>query len=172
MGYRFILFTYRQNKLAKWISGQEQYVRDLEKPKVLKRKGFVHREPFAPPKSVISKWEATCRHMRDAERAAVQYGMRVMRMDFMEVVTNPCNATAKILAAWLNDVPHNRIEGLKCEPTMMHVYPHANGLANRMGEENALEIERQLKGTAYEWMLDLHATQWPQEAKGSVCCGW
>eukprot|EP00958_Prasinococcus_capsulatus_P021561 scaffold2927_cov408-Prasinococcus_capsulatus_cf.AAC.5 len=95
-----------------------------------------------------------------------------MRMDFMEVVTNPCNATAKILAAWLNDVPHNRIEGLKCEPTMMHVYPHANGLANRMGEENALEIERQLKGTAYEWMLDLHATQWPQEAKGSVCCGW
>eukprot|EP00958_Prasinococcus_capsulatus_P022131 scaffold3081_cov242-Prasinococcus_capsulatus_cf.AAC.1 len=76
MGYRFILFTYRQNKLAKWISGQEQYVRDLEKPKVLKRKGFVHREPFAPPKSVISKWEATCRHMRDAERAAVQYGMR------------------------------------------------------------------------------------------------
>eukprot|EP00958_Prasinococcus_capsulatus_P022139 scaffold3083_cov440-Prasinococcus_capsulatus_cf.AAC.6 len=153
---------------------------------------------------MIDQWEATCAHMRDAQRAAEQYGIRystalapcmmsihartsvhdmtscpdsswscrVMRMDFMEVVTNPCNATAKILEAWLNDVPHSVIEGMKCVPTVNHMYPHASGLASRIGEENALEIERQLKGTAYEWMLDLHATQWPRDGKDSVCFEW
>eukprot|EP00958_Prasinococcus_capsulatus_P004982 scaffold468_cov430-Prasinococcus_capsulatus_cf.AAC.5 len=140
--------------------------------------------------------------MQDAQRAAEQYGIRystalvlcmmsiydstslkdttpyssgscrVMRMDFMEVVTNPCNATTKILEAWLNDVPRSVIEGLKCEPTVNHVHPHASGLASRIGEENALEIERQLNGTAYEWMLDLHATQWPRDGKDSVCFEW
>eukprot|EP00958_Prasinococcus_capsulatus_P009367 scaffold911_cov361-Prasinococcus_capsulatus_cf.AAC.9 len=95
-----------------------------------------------------------------------------MKMDFMDMVRAPCSAANKVLRAWLKDVPPSLIDSLECKPAEDHVFSHAEGLKDRIGYANSLSIERQLRGTPYEWMLDLHATQWPEDLHDATCFGW
>eukprot|EP00958_Prasinococcus_capsulatus_P028577 scaffold6982_cov449-Prasinococcus_capsulatus_cf.AAC.7 len=194
MGSRFVLFTYRQNKLARWISSLEQT-----------KQQFTYQfmeKPNHPPLLLIDEWETLCDQVREARHAAEQYGMRcvlpnchtfawfneakaespitiatgyvhvkhrVLKMDFMQMVSATCEAAKEILYVWLNDVERSEIDRLECLPQVDHRFPHPEGLVDRVGLENALEIERQLNGTAYEWMLDLHATSWPPGHEREAC---
>eukprot|EP00958_Prasinococcus_capsulatus_P002622 scaffold225_cov388-Prasinococcus_capsulatus_cf.AAC.14 len=97
---------------------------------------------------------------------------RVLKMDFIPVVMDTCHAAKEVLHAWLNDVERSEIDGLQCRPLVEHRSPHPQGLVDRVGLENAAAIEHQLNGTAYEWMLDLHATQWPKGHEGVACFEW
>eukprot|EP00958_Prasinococcus_capsulatus_P014483 scaffold1523_cov426-Prasinococcus_capsulatus_cf.AAC.7 len=65
---RTVVFLYRHNKLAEWVSYAE-----LRPPARLEFWGTVEGPAN---KSLVHEWEETCTHFKDAETTAAELGMR------------------------------------------------------------------------------------------------
>jgi len=160
---RLLVFVYRHNKLAQWVSYAE-----LSKKA---REEFWGAASGAPTKRLIDDWEDTCRNLKEAEETAAAVGMRVVKLDFLEIARDSCGAARMILRAWLHDVPETELETLECFPVSGHKTVHAEGLSLRVGASAADAVVEELTGTVYEWMLDLNATRWPHGHEDNICYG-
>lgn len=133
-------------------------------------------------RDVIHDFEIEASNYVNATREAVAHGFRVIELSFDQYVgPNLCPAVKEIV----EEIRKVLIQKSKRDNTLLpntfnlpmpckkeiaqtSSSHHHWSLSQRIGRESALAIENQLKGTPYEWMLDLKKIRWPKDVPRPV----
>ncbi len=162
-GFHGVVTIRRQNHLARLVSSFENRLVEwgFSKDDESRNHSKVTRRAlkfFATPVRTI-EWEAA--FLERGYDEAKRLGMRVLELDFVDVVSHVCAAVTEALATFLPGAESTCVE--------QHSHKGASrrdqGLAGRIGPAAAALVEDALAETPYAWMLDLKATRWPDDAR-------
>jgi len=161
---RTVVVIVRQNELARLLSEYELHKR-IE--------GNGHELNFLPnPQDLTARLDSSCHRLHTGAEVARGLGFRVIKIDFLDIVTKSCQVTKLLLKTWLRDNEHQSgplIQRLACAMHKEHTDPHPDKLEDRIGRKLAEGWKAALNGSAFEWMLNTHATEWPKASPINNC---
>jgi hypothetical protein len=94
---------------------------------------------------------------------ALMAGYDVHYYSFTDVVTSTCKTIKHIVRDYIGCTDYRR----DCAKEVTHTHTsHLKApLPRRIGKDAARNITASLKGTPFEWMLDVAANEWPKDVK-------
>ena len=134
---------------------------------------------------LIAHFDTLARHFNRGVKAARAQGLYIFPITFSRIIGDLCGTSATVAEAAGCPMPFQCVPEVRCSPLLKNSLvlggakrnlteltcpqvghtttsgTHGNALVDRIGPEAAPAVERQLNGTAYAWMLDMHASQWP-----------
>lgn len=157
--FEILVVVRRQNHLARLVSSFENRLGEKQLT-VDAGKGIALRF-FATPLRTI-EWESDM--LEEGAQTAKELYRHVFEFDFTYLTSSLCEAVDRILSAVHASSRWSNNRTTECTPRISHVRitPRRFGtLEDRVGIEAAALIRNDLRETAYEWMLDLNASEWP-----------
>mmetsp|Transcript_9458 Transcript_9458/g.11451 ORF Transcript_9458/g.11451 Transcript_9458/m.11451 type:complete len:252 (+) Transcript_9458:116-871(+) len=108
--------------------------------------------------SLIQYYEESRRNYTLGVKAAQEVGFTIVPCNFADLVKDMCACVRPALATLTE-------KSSGCEERTIHDENADKEitLETFLSEENVAKIRASLKGTAYEWMLNLKATDWPKD---------
>eukprot|EP00747_Dinoflagellata_sp_TGD_P083753 gnl/TRDRNA2_/TRDRNA2_162244_c0_seq1.p1 gnl/TRDRNA2_/TRDRNA2_162244_c0~~gnl/TRDRNA2_/TRDRNA2_162244_c0_seq1.p1 ORF type:complete len:314 (+),score=40.69 gnl/TRDRNA2_/TRDRNA2_162244_c0_seq1:80-1021(+) len=137
-GFSNVVTSFRDNQLARMVSSEE-----------------LHHGAQYRFSNLVKEFEDEIQDFNRAVLAAKDNGFDIMTTTFAENTKQLCKTSEKIAKFASCPAP-------SCEHRDEHLTDNTKkSLDELIGENTAKSATEQLKGTAYEWMLDLKATEWP-----------
>jgi len=158
-GFSLVVTSFRDNQLARLVSSFEMHPGKFGSVEFLSKANgsFVHTD-------LIRKFEQLVQdYNRGVASARAVKGLSMMHITFSEIIGDVCGTSRRIATA-----AHCPVFTCKEDDGHMDKSHRERDLAGRIGDEAAASVTKQLKGTPYEWMLDLHATSWPKKVPRPV----
>ena len=164
-GFGTVLTSFRENVLAMMVSSYELGERNRKR----------RRQPSKMFDFKLSYIEQKRRVYDKGLEAAAREGFLVEELSFHEITTDTCGAVSQFFSLMADHSAVTRFERRKERTCKKFVSPHVKSsqgqrgktLGQRVGVRTAREIERMLRGSGHEWMLDLQAIN-PTTQRGKV----
>ena len=160
LGFRICVAAFRDNQLARHISSFE-----LKNRRYGKGSFFMHAKEDFIDLQLVSHFEKLTHYFNRAVSAAQSQNFNILSFTFDDVTHDLCEVSNYII----------RIAGCSkelqaCKKKVGHMSTSHRQLsmAERIGKESAGSVSQQLKGTSYEWMLNLTASTWPSNVPRPV----
>eukprot|EP00438_Fugacium_kawagutii_P004498 Skav200097 [mRNA] locus=scaffold694:421859:422683:- [translate_table: standard] len=123
--------------------------------------------------NIIECFEALRKQYNSGVKAAQKIGFTIVPCNFADLVLDVCTCAGPALRELRKNTINRSFE---CQVHMDHVEDANNTkktnmsqyLATLLGPEEAEKLRASLLGTAYQWMLDLEATDWPKDVAPPV----
>lgn len=170
LGFTQVITSFRDNQLAREVSSFEQ---SLVKGK---RNMSPNSKSFGSS-HLVDDFEQSVKDFNRCIHAIQAVNLTIHSLDFDMIIHGVCPSAKAIVNATIDTVKHRfgsrgcAIPHLDtCDEFVGHTdKSHRNrDLSGRIGEANAEKVTNQLKGTPYEWMLQLDATKWPSDIPRKV----
>lgn len=152
VGFTTVITSFRDNQLARSVSSYE-----------MKRRSPMDARRTWIENDLKEHFKSQVLLFNRGVLAAKQNNFTMLAITFNEIVGDLCGTVEKV-------VKFAQCTRFKCRQGIGHTDKshHDRSLAGRIGEEAAASVVKQLKGSAYEWMLDLEASKWPDEVERPV----
>mmetsp|Transcript_12562 Transcript_12562/g.21813 ORF Transcript_12562/g.21813 Transcript_12562/m.21813 type:complete len:312 (-) Transcript_12562:70-1005(-) len=141
-GFRFLVTNFRENQLARDTSSIE-----------LCADGHCVTEVVLNPKNITAEFEEQRRIFNNGVKAAKRAGFTVVSLSYQQLTHYLCASLYFVLET-VRYSAH-------CSRQIAHKGHKKRSLADRTSKELARAITAALAPTAYAWMLDLDAEEWP-----------
>lgn len=158
-GFSLVVTSFRDNQLARTVSSFEMHPGKFGSVAFLSKANatFVNTD-------LIRKFEQLVQdYNRGVVSARAVKGFSMVHITFSEIIGDVCGTSRRIATA-----AHCPVFTCKEDDGHMDKSHREKDLAGRIGDEAAASVVKQLKGTPYEWMLDLHAMKWPEKVPRPV----
>jgi hypothetical protein len=158
-GFTSVITSYRENILEKEISSYELAKKEHAK-KVSNYKGHDDFNTLKALKEIVTSTVPTYDR---TYVGALMAGYDVGFYSFTDVVTHTCRTINKVVKEFIGCSDYRR----GCNKEISHTQTsHLKAsLSQRIGKDAARNITASLKGTPFEWMLDVAANEWPKDVK-------
>eukprot|EP00438_Fugacium_kawagutii_P023977 Skav204022 [mRNA] locus=scaffold229:66802:67848:+ [translate_table: standard] len=155
-GFRTLVTNFRQNQLAREVSAYRQNLRKDRVP-----------PNFDRVDDLIARFEGMRRFYIRGVEAGQEIGLTVVPCRFANLVEDVCPCVEAALSTLTSP---SKEKSNKCRKVESHVEDakKEKTLESLVPPEVAAGIREQLRGTAYEWMLNLEAMDWPKDVAPPV----
>lgn len=162
VGFNTVVQSYRENLLARTISSFELGIANTmgknfhkisidENPEILRRAAKVF------DRQLIYRWMLETHQFNEASKAAMAARFKVLYLPFDAIIGDVCKCAMKIAQYAQCPMP------FECTYRVGHMDTshRTQGISKRIGKRAAYMVKDVLKGTPFEWMLNLNETRWP-----------
>jgi len=178
-GFNHVVINFRDNLLAREVSSYELHT-DPEETETYQAHSQEDidalRKQYFLDVDLPEHFEMLTKRFNRCVKAAKAVGFPITAFTFPNLVGDLCGAVKNIV----NDAAvHSKEsakgecqapEWIKCQTEVIHMDSshRAKTLDERVGKEAADYIRKGLKGTSYEWMLDMSKQIWPEDVKRPI----
>ena len=153
IGFRIVAVGWRDNQLAREISSFEMFA---GKPGTPQQKFDAEARKHFTNRNMVKFFGFKTMLFNRGVIAARKNGLKIVPMSFNDIVKDVCGTSRRVAEA--ASCPKFRCHIENGHTDKSH---HDRGLEGRVGKAAADHLVQELTGTAYEWMLDLEASEWP-----------